>query len=81
MSNIGQEYDKILDAGVSVTELYAYALIIEDDRSFGMSEKEIKDKVNIAIEARCNTCEPLETIIDHILNGDDDFDGDDNEWY
>lgn len=81
MSSIGQQYDKVLEAGISIVELYAYALIIEDDRSFGMREKEIKEKINMAVEARCNTCDPLEDIIDRILNGEESFDGDDEEWY
>ena len=41
MYSLEQEYDKILDDGFSITELYIYSLIKEDGRSFGLSDKEI----------------------------------------
>ena len=45
MNEISKQYNELLDAGVSITELYVYHLIVNDERSFGMSEKEIVDMI------------------------------------
>lgn len=80
MNEISTEYNKILDDGVSITELYIYHLIVSDDRSIGMSEKNVEDLIQKVIEARYVTDKGLEWIVDAVLNGDE-IDGDDEEWY
>ena len=80
MNEISKQYNELLDAGVSITELYVYHLIVNDERSFGMSEKEIVDMVRDAIDKRYRSSEGIEFIVDSLLNGDE-LDGDENIWY
>jgi hypothetical protein len=80
MSSLHEQYNKMMDEGVSITELFVYNLIIEDDRCGGMSEKEIQDMVADALNCRYSTDIGLEAIVDRLLNGDD-FSGDEDEWY
>ena len=80
MNEISKQYNELLDAGVSITELYVYHLIVDDERSFGMSEKEIVDMVRDAIDKRYSSSEGIEFIVDSLLNGDE-LDGDENIWY
>lgn len=80
MNEINKQYNELLDAGVSITELYVYHLIVNDERSFGMSEKEIVDMVRDAIDKRYSSSEGIEFIVDSLLNGDE-LDGDENIWY
>lgn len=80
MNEISKQYNELLDAGVSITELYVYHLIVNDERSFGMSEKEIVDMVREAIDKRYISSEDIEFIVDSLLNGDE-LDGDENIWY
>ena len=80
MNEISKQYNELLDAGVSITELYVYHLIVNDERSFGMSEKEIVDMVRDAIDKRYIYSEGIEFIVDSLLNGDE-LDGDENIWY
>lgn len=80
MNEISKQYNELLDAGVSITELYVYHLIVNDERSFGMSEKEIVDMVRDAIDKRYSFSEGIEFIVDGLLNGDE-LDGDENIWY
>lgn len=80
MNEISKQYNELLDAGASITELYVYHLIVNDERSFGMSEKEIVDMVRDAIDKRYSSSEGIEFIVDSLLNGDE-LDGDENIWY
>ena len=80
MNEISKQYNELLDAGVSITELYVYHLIVNDERSFGMSEKEIVDMVRDAIDKRYSSSKGIEFIVDSLLNGDE-LDGDENIWY
>lgn len=80
MNEISKQYNELLDAGASITELYVYHLIVNDERSFGMSEKEIVDMVRDVIDKRYTSSEGIEFIIDNLLNGDE-LDGDENIWY
>ena len=80
MNEISKQYNELLDTGVSITELYVYHLIVNDERSFGMSEKEIIDMVRDAIDKRYSSSEGIEFIVDSLLNGDE-LDGDENIWY
>lgn len=80
MNEISKQYNELLDAGASITELYVYHLIVNDERSFGMSEKEIVDMVRDVIDKRYTSSEGIEFIVDSLLNGDE-LDGDENIWY
>ena len=79
MNDLSTQYNQVLDSGASITELFVYHLIINDDRSYGMSEKEITDMVQDVLNARYNTCKGIEEIIDNLLNGED-ISGDEEEW-
>lgn len=60
MNEISTEYNKILDDGVSITELYIYHLIVSDDRSIGLTERNIEDLMQKVIETRYVTDKGLE---------------------
>ena len=77
MNEISKQYNELLDAGASITELYVYHLIVNDERSFGMSEKEIINMVREAIDKRYSSSEGIEFIVDSLLNGDE-LDGDED---
>lgn len=78
MDEISRQYNQLLDEGASITELYVYHLIVNDERSFGMSEKEIIEMVRDAIDKRYSSTQGIEYIVDSLLNGDE-LDGDENE--
>ena len=80
MDEISRQYNQLLDEGASITELYVYHLIINDERSFGMNEKEIIEMVRDAIDKRYSSTQGIEYIVDSLLNGDE-LDGDEDEWY
>jgi len=80
MDEISRQYNQLLDEGASITELYVYHLIVNDERSFGMSEKEIIEMVRDAIDKRYSSTQGIEYIVDSLLNGDE-LDGDEDEWY
>ena len=79
LKDLSEQYDSILDAGASITELFVYHLIITDERSYGLSEKEIRDMVENAINSRYSSSNGIEAIVDSLLNGDE-LDGDENIW-
>lgn len=81
MDSLDKEYSKILDDGYSITELYIYACVVEDDRCYGLSTKEMEDKVYKIQELRSSTSLSLDEIIDKVLNGEEDYDEGDMEWY
>lgn len=82
MNSLEQEYNKILDDGFAITELYIYSLLKEDGRSFGLTDQELDDKMVSIQELRSRSNLSLEDIVDRILDGDDYFTGDeDEEWY
>lgn len=81
MDNLDKEYSKILDDGFSITELYIYACVVEDERCYGLSPREIENKVYKIQELKCSTCMSLDEIIDKVLNGEENFDEGDMEWY
>ena len=78
MNEISKQYNQLLDEGASITELYVYHLIVNDERSFGMSEKEIIEMVRDAIDKRYSSTQGIEYIVDSLLNGDE-LDGDEDE--
>lgn len=80
MEEISKQYNQLLDEGISITELYVYHLIVTDERSWGMSSKEIMNMVREAIDTRYNSPEGIEFIVDGLLNGDE-LDGDEEAWY
>jgi hypothetical protein len=80
MDEISRQYNQLLDEGASITELYVYHLIVNDERNFGMSEKEIIEMVRDAIDKRYSSTQGIEYIVDSLLNGDE-LDGDEDEWY
>lgn len=80
MDEISRQYNQLLDEGASITELYVYHLIVNDERSFGMNEKEIIEMVRDAIDKRYSSTQGIEYIVDSLLNGDE-LDGDEDEWY
>ena len=62
MDEISRQYNQLLDEGASITELYVYHLIVNDERSFGMSEKEIIEMVRDAIDKRYSSTQGIEYI-------------------
>lgn len=81
MSSLDKEYSKILDDGYSITELYIYACVVEDERCYGLSTKEMEDKVYKIQELRSSTSLSFDEIIDQVLNGEENYDEGDMEWY
>lgn len=80
MNNLSKDYNSLLDEGKSITDLYIYHLIVSDERSFNLSEKEILDMVTQVINARYSLSTlGLEQIVDRALDGDLS-DGDEEEW-
>ena len=53
----------------------------QDERCYGLSTKEMEDKVYKIQELRSNTSLSLDEIIDRVLNGEEDYDEGDMEWY
>ena len=77
MEEISKQYNELIDAGAPITEIYVYHLIVNDERSFNMSEEEILNMIESVIDKRSTSARSIEFIVDALLNGDE-LDGDEN---
>lgn len=80
-SRLSDAYSYITEEiGVSALELYVYSLIIQDDRISGLSSRDIYNIIQDVMNAQAISDEPINQIVDRILDGDE-YDGDDDSWY
>jgi len=75
-SNLEQAYNAVVDKEVSITDLYIYSLIVSDERSFSMNDKDIEELINKVLNSSYRSNEPLADIVDRLLDGDYDYEGD-----
>ena len=75
-SNLEEAYNLVIDKGVSMTDLYIYSLIVGDERSFNLSENDIEELINKILNSSYRSNEPLTEIVDRLLDGDYDYEGD-----
>lgn len=75
-SNLEQAYNAVVDKEVPITDLYIYSLIISDERSFNMNDKDIEELINKVLNSSYRSNEPLADIVDRLLDGDYDYEGD-----
>jgi hypothetical protein len=75
-SNLEEAYNLVIDKGVSMTDLYIYSLIVGDERSFSLSENDIEELINKILNSSYRSNEPLTEIVDRLLDGDYDYEGD-----
>ena len=76
MNEITKQYNQLLDEGVSITDLYIYHLIVNDERSYTMSEKEILDTVQEVLNRQYGSSKSIEELVDGLLDGEDPDDED-----
>lgn len=80
-SRLSDAYSYITEEiGVSALELYVYSLIIQDDRISGLGSRGIYNIIQDVMNAQAISDEPINQIVDRILDGDE-YDGDDDSWY
>ena len=80
-SRLSDAYSYITEEiGVSALELYVYSLIIQDDRISGLNSRDIYNVIQDVMNAQAISDEPINQIVDRILDGDE-YDGDDDSWY
>ena len=75
-SSLEEAYNLVIDKGVSMTDLYIYSLIVGDERSFNLSENDIEELINKILNSSYRSNEPLTEIVDRLLDGDYDYEGD-----
>lgn len=75
-SNLEEAYNAVTDSNVSVTDLYTYSLIIGDERSFNLNDKDIEELISKVLNSSYRSNEPLVDIVDRLLDGDYDYEGD-----
>ena len=77
-SRLSDAYSYITEEiGVSALELYVYSLIIQDDRISGLGSRDIYNIIQDVMNAQAISDEPINQIVDRILDGDE-YDGDDD---
>jgi len=79
MKELSAEYTELLDKGISITELYIYHLIVNDERSYDLKDKDIYKLIQ-KVNEQYSYGGSLEEIVDRLLDGDE-YDGDEEEWY
>lgn len=80
MGKIGKIYNKLIDAGISPTTLYIYALISKDERAFGMGDKEIMDLLKKVLQDERLNYISAEEVVDRVLDGEDEY-PEEEDWY
>lgn len=75
-SNLEWAYNEVTEKDVSITDLYIYSLIVSDERSFTMSDRDIRELINKVLNSSYRSNEPLTEIVDRLLDGDYDYEGD-----
>lgn len=79
MKELSAEYTELLDKGISITELYIYHLIVNDERSYDLKDKDVYKLIQ-KVNEQYTYGGSLEEIVDRLLDGDE-YDGDEEEWY
>lgn len=71
-NNFIDVYDYVLDQGISPIDLYIYDCIVNDDNTFGMSEKDLEKNVIKIREDYMNDPQlrSLSFFIDKFIDGD-----------
>lgn len=75
-SNLEWAYNEVTEKDISITDLYIYSLIVSDERSFTMSDRDIRELINKVLNSSYRSNEPLTEIVDRLLDGDYDYEGD-----
>lgn len=76
MNNLEWAYNEVTEKDISITDLYIYSLIVSDERSFTMSDRDIRELINKVLNSSYRSNEPLTEIVDRLLDGDYDYEGD-----
>ena len=78
MNNLSEQYNYLLDNGISIEDLYVYYLIINDERAYHLQESDIEQAVQQIMSMRYNSSKSLEEMVDQFLDGDLE---EEEEWY
>lgn len=73
-SNLEQIYNEITDKDISITDLYIYSLIINDERSFSLDNQEIDKIITKVLNSNLRGALPLTEIVDRLLDNDFEYD-------
>lgn len=76
VNNLEWAYNEVTEKDISITDLYIYSLIVSDERSFTMSDRDIRELINKVLNSSYRSNEPLTEIVDRLLDGDYDYEGD-----
>lgn len=78
-NNIADIYNKLIDNGISITDLYIYDAIINNDTYYYEPNKNIMDTIYSIKENYANDYEgkSLDYHINYVLNGNE---AEDDEW-
>ena len=70
MNSLSEQYNYLLDNGISIEDLYVYYLIINDERAYHLQENDIEQAVQQIMSMRYNSSKNLEEMVDQFLDGD-----------
>ena len=72
MDSISKAHEQLLSEGISITDLYIYDCIINDEYGFGFGDLTVEEKFNKIKDNYANDCEcrSLAYHIEAVLNGD-----------
>ena len=72
MDSIIKAHEQLLSEGISITDLYIYDCIINDEYGFGFGDLTVEEKFNKIKDnyARDYECRSLAYHIDAVLNGE-----------
>lgn len=80
MDSIAKVYEQLLEEGISITDLYIYNCVVNDDYEYGFGSETTEQKFNKIKNNYANDyeCRSLAYHIDKVLNGDSYEE--DEEW-
>lgn len=79
MNNIEKYYYQLIDKGISIADLYAYYLLVTDDRGLYLDSTAIKDYIKKIMGKRNKSNLSIEEALDEVLEGEDSME-DNEEW-
>lgn len=75
MNRLIKAYNELIDNDISITDLYVYNALVQDERTYLLTEEEIMSMIRKFWDISASIADyggDINEIIEHIIEGDDD---------